>query len=60
MRLDRKRPMNGRDVHAAMWEILPVIKKSFLWEHVVVKDLHTNMRVHLHGDEWQVSFLISY
>ena len=27
------------------------LKKSFLWEHVVVKHLHTNMRVHLHGDE---------
>ena len=27
------------------------LKKSFLWEHVVVKHLHTNMRVHLHMDE---------
>ena len=27
------------------------LKKSFLWEHVTVKHLHTNMRVHLHGDE---------
>ena len=27
------------------------LKKSFLWEHVVVKHLHTNMRVHLHRDE---------
>ena len=27
------------------------LKRSFLWEHVVVKHLHTNMRVHLHGDE---------
>ena len=27
------------------------LKKSFLWEHVVVKHLDTNMRVHLHGDE---------
>ena len=27
------------------------LKKSFLWEHVVIKYLHTNMRVHLHGDE---------
>ena len=27
------------------------LKKSFLWDHVVVKHLHTNMRVHLHGDE---------
>ena len=27
------------------------LKKSFLWEHVVVKHLNTNMRVHLHGDE---------
>ena len=27
------------------------LKKSYLWNHVVVKHLHTNMRVHLHGDE---------
>ena len=27
------------------------LKKSFLWDHVVVKDLHTNMRVHLRRDE---------
>ena len=27
------------------------LKKSFLWEHVTVKHLHTNMRVHLCGDE---------
>ena len=27
------------------------LKKSFLWDHVVVKHLHTNMIVHLHGDE---------
>ena len=27
------------------------LKKSFLWDHVVVKHLHTNMRVHLHVDE---------
>ena len=27
------------------------LKKSFLWDHIVVKHLHTNMRVHLHGDE---------
>ena len=27
------------------------LKKSFLWDHVLVKHLHTNMRVHLHGDE---------
>ena len=27
------------------------IIKSFYWNHVVVKHLHTNMRVHLHGDE---------
>ena len=27
------------------------LKKSFLWDHVVVKHLHTNMRVHLQGDE---------
>jgi len=26
-------------------------KKSYLWDHAVVKHLHTNMRVHLHGDE---------
>ena len=24
---------------------------GFLWDHVVVKHLHTNMRVDLHGDE---------
>ena len=27
------------------------LKKSFLWEHLVVKHPDTNMRVHLHGDE---------
>ena len=27
------------------------LKKSFLWDHVIVKHLHTNMRVHLHGDQ---------
>ena len=27
------------------------LKKSFLWDHVTVKHLHTNMRVHLHEDE---------
>ena len=27
------------------------LKKSFLWKHVVVKHLHTNIRVHLHGEE---------
>ena len=27
------------------------LKKSFLWEHMVVKHLHTNMRVHLCEDE---------
>ena len=27
------------------------LKKPFLWDHIVVKHLHTNMRVHLHGDE---------
>ena len=27
------------------------LKKTFLWEHVVVKHLHTNMRVHLCEDE---------
>ena len=27
------------------------LKKSFLWEHVIVKHLHTNMRVHLCEDE---------
>ena len=27
------------------------LKKSFLWDHVIVKHLHTNTRVHLHGDE---------
>ena len=27
------------------------LKKSFLWEHTIVKHLHTNMRVHLCGDE---------
>ena len=25
------------------------LKKSFLLDHVIVKHLHTNMRVHLHG-----------
>ena len=27
------------------------LKKSYLWDHIVVKHLHTNMRVHLHDDE---------
>ena len=27
------------------------LKKSYLWNHMVVKHLDTNMRVHLHGDE---------
>ena len=27
------------------------LKKSFLWNHVVIKHLHTNMRVHRHWDE---------
>ena len=27
------------------------LKKSFLLDHVIVKHLHTNMRVQLHGDE---------
>ena len=27
------------------------LKKSFLWDHVVVKHLHTNIRVHLQSDE---------
>ena len=27
------------------------LKKSFLWDHVIVNHLHTNMRMHLHGDE---------
>ena len=27
------------------------LKKFFLWDHVIVKHLHTNMRVQLHGDE---------
>ena len=27
------------------------LKKSFLWDHIVVMHLHTNMRVHLYGDE---------
>ena len=27
------------------------LKKSHLWEHIVVKHLHTNMRVHLCADE---------
>ena len=42
-------------------QILPVIQggtrgnivdsRLKVWDHVVVKHLHTNMRVHLHGDE---------
>ena len=27
------------------------LKKSFLWDHVIINHLHTNMRVQLHGDE---------
>ena len=49
-------------------QILPVIQggtrgnsnsyleKSFLWDHVLVKHLHIDMRVHLHGDEAAVEF----
>ena len=53
----------------AFRQILPVIqgetggnivdsclKNSFLWDHVVVKHLHTNMRVHLHGNETEGEF----
>ena len=32
----------------------PCFKMSFLWDHVIIKHLHTNMRVHctfMHGDE---------
>ena len=32
-----------------MWTLALI--KSFLWDHVIVKHLHTNMRVHLYGDE---------
>ena len=27
------------------------LKRSYLWDHVLIKTLHTNMRVHLCGDE---------
>ena len=32
------------------------LNKSFLWDHVIAKHLHTNMRVHLHGDETASEF----
>ena len=35
-------------LEVTLW--IPALK-SFLWEYVVVEHLHTNMRVHLHGDE---------
>ena len=62
----KERPMGGMCMLLCgdFRQILPVIqggtrgnivdsclKKSFLWDHVIVKHLHTNMRVHLHGDE---------
>ena len=62
----KDRPMGGMCMLLCgdFRQILPVIqggtrsnivdsclKKSFLWDHVVVKHLHTNMRVHLQGDE---------
>ena len=62
----KDRPMGGMCMLLCgdFRQILPVIqggtrgnivdsclKKSFLWDHVIVKHLHTNMRVHLHGDE---------
>ena len=62
----KDRPMGGMCMLLCgdFRQILPVIqggtrgnivdsclKKSYLWNHVVVKHLHTNMRVHLHGDE---------
>ena len=30
---------------------MPALRSLFLWDHVIVKHLYTNMRVHLHGDE---------
>ena len=62
----KDRPMGGMCMLLCgdLRQILPVIqggnrgyivdfclKKFFLWDHVIVKHLHTNMRVHLHGDE---------
>ena len=62
----KDRPMGGMCMLLCgdFRQILPVIqggtrgniidsclKKSYLWDHVVVKHLHTNMRVHLYGDE---------
>ena len=34
------------------------LKKSYLWDHIVVKHLHTNMRVHLHGDKAAGEFAV--
>ena len=61
----KERPMGGMCMLLCgdFRQILPVIQggtrgnivdsclKSFLRDHVIVKHLHTNMRVHLHGDE---------
>ena len=62
----KERPMGGMCMLLCgdFRQILPVIqggtrgnivdsclKKSFLWDYVIFKHLHTNMRVHLHGDE---------
>ena len=62
----KERPMGGMCMLLCgdFRQILPVIqggtrgnivdsclKKSFLWDHIIVKHLHTNMRVHLHWDE---------
>ena len=32
------------------------LKKFFLWDLMTVKHLHTNMKVHLHGDEAEGEF----
>ena len=62
----KERPMGGMCMLLCgdFRQILPVIqggtrgnivdsclKMSFLWDYVIFKHLHTNMRVHLHGDE---------
>ena len=36
-------------LEVTLWS--PVLRKSFLWDHVIVKHLHTNMRVQLQGDK---------
>ena len=46
--LDRSYQLSRVALEVTLWT--PVLR-SLLWDHVIVKHLHTNMRVQLHGDE---------